>query len=115
MYAHKHTIAMTCSVGGAFTGYTEALTGNVLAIYYVKTDFSDGSVMTVSGETTGETIWGETGVNASAVRRPRLPMHDSAGAGDAVAEAYVAVNERIKVVVSGGGNATTGTLIVVVG
>jgi hypothetical protein len=115
MYAHKQTITLTTIADGTGTAYSQAITGQVLAVYYTKVDFSNGSTMTLEGETTGEHIWSETAVNASAVRRPRLPYHDAAGAEDSVAETYVCVNERLKWTITGGGSVTSGTLVVVIG
>jgi hypothetical protein len=53
---------------------------------YVKTDFADGSSFTITSEATGETIWSESSVNASATRAPRQATHSTAG----VASLYAA-------------------------
>lgn len=124
MYAELHTIALTTVSAGTCTAYSpHVVTGRVLAIIYTKGDFDAGSTMTVSGETTGQTVWTETAVNASAKRYPRTQVHGADGVGliydnvaaKPVSEPIVLVSERIKVLVSSGGDVKTGSIAVIVG
>ncbi|MDO8500463.1 MAG: hypothetical protein Q7S20_01310 [Gemmatimonadaceae bacterium] len=122
MYAERHVVALTTAADGSATGYTPVVTGPIRTIRYVKTDFADGVDFTVTLEGTGETVWAEDNVNASATRSPRQATHSTAGVaalyaagGTAVADLIVAVRDRVKVVVAAGGNATTGAIHVVVG
>jgi hypothetical protein len=115
-YVQRQTVKLTTDASGAATGYTANVTGSVSAIRYVKTDFADGSTFTVTNETTGETIWTQTGVNASATVAPRQAVHSTAGVADLFAAAGTAVpdrialaNDRISIVISAGGNTKTGT------
>lgn len=114
MFPQRATIAVTTDASGDATGYSENITGQILEVHYTKTDFDDGSTFAVTLEKTGETVWSESAVNASTVRRPRQTMHDSAGADQTTyAETVAAVNDRVKWVVSSGGNVKSGTLEIV--
>lgn len=113
-------VDVTTDASGNATVYTPNLTGYVSAIAYVKGSFSNGSTFLVTKERTGETLWSESNVNASAVRAPRQPTHSTTGAAALYASGGVAVNdrigvgnERLKFVISGAGNVATGTFFVV--
>lgn len=113
------SISVTTNTDGDGTGYSEVVSGQISTVRYVKTDFADGSTMTMTLEATGETVLAETGINASATRAPRQPTHSTAGAaalyaaaGAAVNDRIVAFRDRIKVVVANGGNTKTGTFYV---
>ncbi|MEJ0015709.1 MAG: hypothetical protein WDN25_03935 [Acetobacteraceae bacterium] len=119
-YVHAHRVELVTDASGNAIGYTEVVTGRVCTIRYVKNDFADGSTITVTNETTGETIWSESSVNASATRAPRQATHSTAGAaavyasgGSAVLDRIVVAGARIKVVVASGGNTKSGTFHVV--
>lgn len=121
MYAERHEVAITTDASGDGTGYTPVITGRISSIRYVKTDYADGVDMTVTLEATGESVWSESDVNASATRAPRQATHSTAGAaalyaaaGAAVNDAIVAVNDRVKIVVASGGATKSGTFHVVV-
>lgn len=121
MYAERHTVTLTTNSSGAAEAYTPVVTGKIVSIAYVKTDFADGVDFTVAGETSGLTIWAEENVNASAVRAPRQPIHlNSTGAPVVygtdlpVVDDIVVANERIKVAVANGGNGKTGTVHITV-
>ena len=81
--------------------------------------FDDGSTITLTAEATGETIWTEANVNASATRAPRQATHSTAGAaalyaagGAAVADKIALANDRVKIVIAAGGNAKSGTFFI---
>jgi hypothetical protein len=87
----------------------------------VKTDFANGVDFAVTAEATGENIWTEADVNASASRYPRAPTHSQAGVASLYAAAGTAVqapvgvsNDRVKIAITSGGNAKTGTFHVMV-
>ena len=113
-YARTASKAVTTDASGDATVYTEEVNGLLSQIRYVKTDFDNGSTITITSEATGETLWVETGVNASATRAPRQATHTTAGVAavyagtDGVGD-KIAVNGRLKIVVASGGNAKTGT------
>lgn len=125
MQVEKHAISVTTDAAGAATAYTSlAVTGRILAIHYVKPSsggFDNGSTITATLEATGEPIWAEANVNASAIRYPRVGVHDAVGVaatldGTRLARDHVhAVNDRVKIVVASGGNTKAATINIIVG
>ncbi|MDP2989150.1 MAG: hypothetical protein Q8O57_01110 [Kiritimatiellota bacterium] len=124
MAIKRLTVALTTDTNGAATGYTSVFSGRVSQIRYVKPvsgGFSDGVDFTITLEATGETVWAEDNVNASATRAPRQATHSTAGvaalfagSGTAVNDKIVAAADRVKIVVASGGSVTTGTFHVTV-
>lgn len=101
----RHTIIVITAADGTGSAYTECLTGRVVSIQYVKPGsggYSDGSIMTVTAETTGRTVWTQTGLNASAVRVPQTAV------GAETAE-FAVIDERLLIAITGGGDTKTGT------
>jgi hypothetical protein len=116
-YVLTRTVNVTTAADGSATAYSEGVNGVLSQVRYVKTDFADGSTFTITSEDTGETLWAESAVNASATRAPRQATHSTAGvaslyaaAGTAVTD-KIAVNGRIKIVIASGGNVKTGQFI----
>lgn len=119
-FVQRLAIPITTDGSGDATAYSPVVTGLVSQIRYVKTDFVDGVDFTVTSEATGETIWAETNVNASATRAPRQAAHTTAGAaalyasgGEAVLVPIGVAGDRIKIVVASGGASKTGTVHIV--
>lgn len=117
MYAERHTVELTTDAAGAATGYTPVLTGAVLAIAYVKTDFADGVDFTITSEATGESLWTDTNVNASETVHPVAPANlGSSGAASTLTEVpIVLANDRVKIVVASGGDTKSGSFIITTG
>jgi hypothetical protein len=120
-YIQRHEVSLTTDAGGDVTGYTPVITGKLSQIRYVKTDFADGVTFAVTAEATGETLWSQAAVNASATVAPRQATHSTAGAaalyaggGSAVLDKISLALDRVKIVVSAGGNVKTGTMHVVI-
>ena len=120
MYVKTDTVTVITAGGGGATEYSTHLNGRLFTVRYTKTDFADGSTFTITGETTGQDIWTETGVNASTQRSPH---HTASKAVDGAnynlgvglpAHAPLVVNERIKVVITSGGATATGTFFFMV-
>jgi len=118
-YAERHDVALTTDSGGDVTAYTPIVSGRVVTLVYTKTDFDNGVDFTITGDSSGETIWTESNVNAAKTVRPRVATHDTAGvaslyaaAGEPVETPVVVANERIKVVIAQGGNVKTGKITV---
>jgi len=113
-------VDITTAADGSATVYSGAVTGKLSAIHYVKGDFADGVDFTVTSEATGETIWAETNVNASAVRAVRRLVYTSTGSSIAYAatfgvyEPIALANDRFKVVIAQGGDTKAGVLHFVV-
>jgi hypothetical protein len=119
-HIERHAVTLTTDSSGDATGYTPVITGRISAIHYVKTDFANGVDFTVTAEATGETIWAETNVNASATRAPRQATHGTDGAaalyaagGTAVQAPIGLAHDRVKIVVAQGGDTKTGAFHVV--
>jgi hypothetical protein len=115
-FVQRLTVSVTTAADGSATAYSEVVTGKLLQIRYVKTDFDNGSTITITAEATGETLWAESNVNASATRAPRQATHSTAGAaslyaagGEAVLGQIGLAKDRIKIVIASGGNVKTGT------
>ena len=114
-YAQRVAVTVTTAADGSATAYSDVLTGKLSQIRYVKTDFADNSTFAITAEATGETLWGESNVNASATRAPRQATHGTDGtaslyaaAGTAVQDKIALANDRIKIVIASGGATKTG-------
>lgn len=121
MTVRRFVLPITVDASGDAEVYTPKIFGHLVSIRYVKDDFADGVDFVVTNESTGETIWSEEAVNASATRYPRAATHSTAGAASLYAAGGTAVQgrialggDRIKVVVADGGNATSGTLHILI-
>jgi hypothetical protein len=121
MGVRRFSVAVTTAADGSYTGYSPYISGKLCAIHYVKTNFADGVDFTITAEATGETLWTESNVNAAKVCMPRGATHSNAGVAALYAAGGTAVNDlirlgrdRVKIVLASGGNATTGTFIIVV-
>jgi len=119
-YAQRLVVPVTTAADGSATAYSEVLTGKLSQIRYVKTDFDNGVGFTITAEATGETLWAEAAVNASATRAPRQATHSTAGvaalyaaAGTAVNDKIALANDRVKIVIAAGGNVKSGVFHVV--
>ncbi len=116
MAIRRFVVPVTVDASGDATEYSPVLSGKLISFRYVKDDFADGVDFTITAEDTGETLWAEENVNASATRYPRAATASTAGAASLYAALGTAVNDRIglsqdrvKIVVASGGNATSGT------
>lgn len=119
-YAQRVAVTVTTAADGSATAYSGVLTGKLSQIRYVKTDFADNSTFAITAEATGETLWGESNVNASATRAPRQATHSTAGAaalyaagGAAVNDKIALANDRVKIVITNGGDTKTGVFHIV--
>src|SRR4051794_22925026 len=116
MTMRRLTVPVTTAADGTATAYSPRTSGKIHSIHYVKTDFAAGVDFTITAEATGEQLWTESNVDASAVRYPRAATHSTAGvaalyatSGTAVQAPPAVANDRIKVAIAQGGNAKTGT------
>lgn len=116
MHVERFSVSITTDASGDATVYSDPVNGLLSQVRYVKNNFDNGVDFTVTLEDTGETLWAESDVNASATRATRQATHSTAGAaalyaaGGAAVNDLIAVSGRIKVVVAQGGNAKSGTL-----
>lgn len=119
MAIRKHSVSITTASDGSATAYTGYVSGFIMAIQYIKTDFADGVDFTITAEATGEAILSLTDQNSATIVRPRAATHSTAGVAAVYASGGTAVNDRIalgrdrvKIVIAQGGNAKTGTVVV---
>ncbi len=121
MFLERHRVALTTAADGSIIGYTPVVTGRVLGIRYVKTDFADGVDFTITAEATGETVWTQLDVNASVTCYPRAGVHDTAGVAATtdgtrlLRDAVHVANDRIKISIVAGGDTKSGTFHVLIG
>lgn len=120
MYPVRASVSVTTIADGSATAYSEQIRGQLVLISYVKTDFADGVDFTITNDTTGETLWTESNVNASAVRSVANPSYSTAGVAALYAAGGLAVNvpiflcnDRVKIVIASGGDTKTGTFQIV--
>ena len=121
-YAKRHRISVTTDTDGDATKYTPVVSGIVSQIVYTKPASGglDTATFAITGETTGVSVWSESGVNASKTVVPTQPATDQAGTnatydGTRVVRApiYLA-QERVKIVISNAGSDNKGTFDVIV-
>lgn len=116
MTIRRFVIPVTTDDGGygEATVYSPVLSGKLVSIRYVKTDFTDGVDFTVTAEATGETLWAEDNVNASATRHPRAATHSTAGAAATydgtrgVLSKISLGQDRVKIAIESGGDTKSG-------
>ncbi|KFL31475.1 hypothetical protein JP75_07985 [Devosia riboflavina] len=116
MALRRFVVPVTVDGDGDAEVFSPVLSGKLISFRYVKDDFTDGVDFTVTAEASGETLWAEENVNASATRYPRGALHSTAGAASLYAALGEAVNgkitlsqDRVKFVVAAGGDETSGT------
>lgn len=124
MTIRRFQVDVTTAADGTATAYSPWLTGYLHQIHYVKdgtTPYDNGVDFTITSEATGQSIWTQSDVNASAVSVPRQPTNTQAGVASLYAASGTAVNDRIavgrdrvKIVLAQGGNAKTGRFLVLV-
>jgi hypothetical protein len=115
-------VDVVTAADGSATAYSPNVNGYIHQIRYVKTDFANGVDFAITIEGTGQNVWTQNDVNASATVAPRQPTHDLAGAAALYAAAGQPVNDRIaiaadrlQIVIASGGNVKSGKFYVTVG
>lgn len=121
MAIRRFVVTGAVDAAGDGTFYSPAIYGSLVSITYAKTDYADGVDFVITAETTGETIWSESDVNASATRYPRSGTHSTAGvaalyaAGGTAVQGRIALGgDRVKIVVAAGGVSKTGAFHITV-
>jgi hypothetical protein len=118
-YIQRLAVVATTIADGSATAYSDTVTGKLSQVRYVKpasASYSDTVDFVITAEATGETLWAEDNVTASATRAPRQATHSTAGAaalyaggGAAVLDKIALASDRIKIVIANGGDTKTGT------
>jgi len=116
MFAERKVVTVTTAAGGEATAYSENVTGRIHSIAYVKTDFADGVDFTITLESTGESLWTDTDINASEIVYPVLKasLGGTGAASTILEQGVVAANDRVKIIIANGGATKVGTFNVVV-
>ncbi len=133
MYVNKSTVTATCNAGGNATAYTpEVVNGRILSIeynvdgsnpYLEPTSPTNGFDFTITTEVTTQNLWIETGITGAKTVAPRQSVNDTVGAAtyyndasdEPVVDFIYVADERVKIVVANGGNATTGSFTILWG
>jgi hypothetical protein len=120
----RYKVSVTTAADGSATAYSPRVAGKIHSVQYVKdgaNGFANGVDFTITAEATGESIWAQNDVNASAVVYPRAPTHSQAGAaalyaagGTAVSDKIGLASDRVKIVIAAGGNAKVGDFHILV-
>lgn len=120
----KVKLSVTTDGSGAATAYSPRISGKIHSVQYIKdgvNGYTNGVDFTLTAEATGENIWTQSDVNASAVVYPRAPTHSQAGvaslyaaAGTAVQSPIGVANDRVKVVLAAGGASKVGVFYILV-
>lgn len=119
MLPKRFTVDVTTDAAGNATAFTDAIDGGQLQTIAYQKDgtnpYSGTQTITVTIDKTGESVWSEANLNASAARAPRQATHSVAGAAALYAAGGTAVNDKIaiskdrfKIAITGGGNTKTG-------
>ena len=108
-------IGVETASDGTATGYSgRTFNGKLVAIQYIKEDYANGVDFTITSEETGQTIWTQSDVNASATKYPLTQACSTAGVAatlDGTRALLVPIaltNERIKVEIAQGGDTKVG-------
>lgn len=117
MTLRRHVVPVTVDSDGDAEVFSPILSGKLISLRYVKDDFAgDDLAFIITAEDSGETLWAEEDVTASATRYPRAATHSTAGAAALYADAGQAVlgkialsQDRLKFVIAGAGDETSGT------
>lgn len=120
----RYTVAVTTAADGTATAFSPRLSGKIHSINYVKdgsNGYATGVDFTITAEVSGENIWTQANVDASAVKYPRAATHGQDGAaalyaagGTAIQERVALGADRVKIALAQGGNAKVGKFHILV-
>jgi hypothetical protein len=119
----RYPVTVTTASDGSATAFSPRIAGKIHSIRYVKpgsNPYTDGVDFTITDESTGENIWTQSDVNATASVYPRAPTHSQAGVAALYASAGTAVEDkigvvgRVKIVIGSGGDTKNGTFQILV-
>lgn len=120
MHVDVRVLNITTDASGNATAVFEAANGMLDRIAYIKDSgnpFASGVDFAITIVDTGETVWTQNDVNATATVAPRQATHSTAGVAALYAATGTAVNEKIaingqvQVAISSGGNAKLGKFV----
>jgi len=122
MTIRRFVIPITVDESGDAEVYSPVLSGKLISFRYVKDDFAgDDLAFVITTESSGETLWAEEDVTASATRYPRAATHSTTGVaalyaalGEAVLGKISLSQDRVKFVIAGAGDETSGVFHITV-
>lgn len=121
MTIRKFTVTAPSDASQVGTVYSPILSGYILSIQYLKTDYADTVDFAITAEATGAGIWSEANVTAAVIKHPRAATHSIAGvaavyaaAGEAVNDLIALANDRVKIVLAQAGVSKTGQFVITV-
>jgi hypothetical protein len=125
MRIRKETIAVTTDASGDFTGYTAVVNGTLLSIQYLvdgTAPLATGADVVFTADETETAILTQANMGtASLSSQPRMQTHDHTDGSNvdiAVGHLFPAeipiADERIKLVVTNGGDTKVGTFVVLI-
>jgi len=114
----RYKVSVTTDGSGSAVAYSPRIAGEIHSIQYVKdgsNGYATGVDFTITAEATGENIWTQANVDASAVVYPRAATHSQAGAaalyaagGTGVLARIGIASDRVKIAIAQGGAAKVG-------
>jgi len=120
----RYKVSVTTDGSGNAVAYSPRIAGEIHSIQYVKdgsNGYANGVDFTITAEGTGENIWTQADVNASAVVYPRAPTHSQAGVaalyaagGTGVLSRVGVAGDRVKISLAQGGAAKVGAFHILV-
>ncbi|UEM09023.1 hypothetical protein J4G43_030255 [Bradyrhizobium barranii subsp. barranii] len=120
----RYKVSVTTDGSGNATAYSPRIAGEIHSIQYVKdgsNGYANGVDFTITAEATGENIWTQADVNASAVVYPRAATHSQAGVAALYAAGGTGVfarigmaSDRVKISLAQGGATKLGAFHILV-
>lgn len=116
MFLERVAVDVVANVIGTGSGQTVPVTGRVLGVRYIKTDYADTVDVAITSARDGRTIWAENNVTADRTLSPLAAANGTDGSTLLSTYAPVpVVNEGILVAVTNGGSNTTGRFEFLIG
>jgi hypothetical protein len=122
MGMRQYKMTVNSAGDGTATGFSQRIVGGKIhSISYIKGDYADTVDFAITKETTGEALWAQDNVTASATIYPRANTASTANAaslyasgGTNVRDAIGIAVDRVKVVLAQAGANKTGQFLILV-
>jgi len=107
------SVDVTTAADGSATEYTDVIRGKIIAVKYLKSDYADTVDFTITTETSLRNVWVDTNITATETVVPK-ELNDGTDGADltGVYDHIRVFNERVKIVLAGGGDTKSGTFTV---
>jgi hypothetical protein len=122
MGMRQYKMTVNSAADGTATGFSQRIVGGKIhSIRYIKGDYADTVDFTITKEATGENVWVQSNVTASATIYPRIATVTTtnspalyAAEGTAVRDTIGIAVDRIKVELAQAGANKTGQFLILV-